>query len=92
MQHAFTTPDYPAHWDDEDADPIECVMVFIYEGNVYRVYGEWMPDAQDFDGTAKAFLLDDDGDELEEINTHEFWEAAAYARVKERYEDLEEIK
>lgn len=89
MQHAYTTPDYPAHWDEEDPDPVESMMVFVHERTAYRVYGYWLGD--DWDSAAKMYLLDDDGNELEPVDSVELWNAATECMTKRTYEDLEEI-
>ena len=88
MQHAYTTPDYPPYWDDEDGDPLQYVMVFKFEGCWYRVYGEWLGD--DWNFNAKAYLLDDNGEEMGDVTVASvpFWTAAAYAMAEKEFETL----
>lgn len=87
MQHAYTTPDYPGHWDDED-EPTEYIMVFQYEGTCYRVYGEW--NGSYWSGA--MYSLNDDGEEVKEVSDVALWNAAEYAFIKGKHEDLEEVK
>jgi hypothetical protein len=70
MQHAYTTPDYPAYWDDPDPTPVKMEMgffwppfsqpaghrqFFVVKGDWCEEYGEWhSADIVEWDEEANA--------------------------------------